>query len=83
MVDYQDRIYAEFEHIQKAIADFAKALKAENITVEKMILFGSYATGHARPDSDIDRVVVSDDFEGKDYWQRIDILSSAVYAASQ
>ncbi len=65
--------------VLETISDFAKALKAENITAEKIILFGSYATGHARPDSDIDLVVVSDDFEGKDYWQRIDILSSAVY----
>ena len=65
--------------VLETISDFEKALRLENIRADKIILFGSYATGHARPDSDIDLVVVSDDFEGKDYWQRIDILSSAVY----
>ena len=65
--------------VLKTISDFEKALKAENITVSKIILFGSYASGHDRPDSDIDLVVISDDFTDKDYWQRIDILSSAVY----
>ena len=65
--------------VLETISDFEKALRLENIRADKIILFGSYATGHARPDSDIDLVVVSDDFEGKDYWQRIDILSSAVH----
>ncbi|HEY5139511.1 MAG TPA: nucleotidyltransferase domain-containing protein [Methylococcales bacterium] len=61
------------------ISDFKKALAAENIRPEKIILFGSYADGTHRPDSDIDLVVISEDFKDKDYWQRIDILSSAVY----
>ena len=61
------------------IDDFQKALLCEQIRPQKIILFGSYACGTARPDSDIDLIVVSDDFEDKDYWQRIDILSSAVY----
>jgi uncharacterized protein len=61
------------------VDEFHKALRLENISPQKIILFGSYSTGNARPDSDIDLVVISDDFEGKDYWQRIDILSSAVY----
>jgi predicted nucleotidyltransferase len=30
-------------------------------TPEKIILFGSYATGHPRPDSDIDLIVVLDE----------------------
>ena len=65
--------------VLKTISDFKKALEAENIKVSKIILFGSYASGNYRPDSDIDLVIISDDFKNKDYWQRIDILSSAVY----
>ncbi len=61
------------------ISDFEKALVLENIKPEKIILFGSCASGTNRPDSDIDLVVISEDFKDKDYWQRIDILSSAVY----
>ncbi len=44
-----------------------------------MILFGSYATGKYKEGSDIDVVVISDNFEGKNYWERIDILSDAIY----
>ena len=32
------------------------------------MLFGSYATGQYRDDSDIDLVVISRDFENKSYW---------------
>jgi len=65
--------------VLETILDFKKALKSENIKAEKIILFGSYASGNYRSDSDIDLVIISDDFKDKDYWQRIDILSSAVY----
>lgn len=65
--------------VLETISDFKKALSAENIKVLKIILFGSYASGNYRSDSDIDLVIISDDFKDKDYWQRIDILSSAVY----
>lgn len=44
-----------------------------------MILFGSYADGTAREDSDIDVVVISSDFADKSYWDRIDLLSDAIY----
>jgi len=48
-----------------------------------LILFGSYATGRYREDSDIDVVVISQDFNDKGYWERIDILSSAIYQVFQ
>lgn len=49
----------------KIIKRFVKALEHEGISVERVILYGSYARGRARPDSDIDVAVVSRDF-GKD-----------------
>lgn len=52
---------------------------ALNIRVEQIILFGSYVTGTAREDSDIDIAVISSSFVGKTYWERIDILSEAIY----
>ena len=42
-------------------------------------MYGSYAQGKAKEGSDIDVLVISDDFFGKSYWERIDILSDAIY----
>ncbi|GBD96809.1 MAG TPA: nucleotidyltransferase domain-containing protein [Nitrospirae bacterium] len=49
----------------KIIKRFTTALIKEGITVDRVILYGSYAKGKERPDSDIDVAVVSSDF-GKD-----------------
>ncbi len=49
----------------KVIKKFAKALKQEGIAIDHIILYGSYAKGHVRPDSDIDVAIVSETF-GKD-----------------
>jgi len=61
------------------ISDFKKAIESAGVRPQKMILFGSYAVGRQRQDSDIDVVVISEDFENKNYWERIDILSAAIY----
>ena len=65
--------------VMKIISDFGRALEAENIKPQKIILFGSFSAKTQRQDSDIDLVVISEDFTGKDYWERIDILSGAIY----
>jgi len=57
---------------------FGKALERRGVRIARMILFGSYATGKFHDGSDIDLVVVSDDFQGRDYWQRLDILDDAL-----
>ena len=49
----------------KIVRKFVKALKQEGIPVDRVILYGSYAKGKTRPDSDIDVVVISKNF-GKD-----------------
>jgi poly(A) polymerase Pap1 len=41
---------------------FAQSL-AEDISIQKVYLFGSYAAGTANEDSDIDILVISDDFK--------------------
>lgn len=61
------------------VSEFRKAIESAGILPQKMILFGSYVSGHPRKDSDIDIVVISEDFEKKSYWERIDILSAAVF----
>lgn len=63
----------------KALFLFRNALEKRNINVNKLILFGSYATDTFHEGSDIDVVVISRDFEGKDFWERIKIMSKAIY----
>ncbi len=46
--------------IIKKLRDFLK-----KHAIEKAILFGSYARGEAKEDSDIDLILVSKEFEGK------------------
>lgn len=65
--------------IVSTIEQFKSQLEVLNITVERMILFGSHAQGNAREDSDIDLIVISSSFADKGYWERIDILSEAIY----
>lgn len=64
--------------VLRIISDYGKALEAEKIRPQKIILFGSYSTGTQHEGSDIDLVVISEDFAGKDYWERIDILATAL-----
>lgn len=64
--------------VLRIIADYGKALEAEGIKPQKIILFGSYSTGTQHEGSDIDLVVISGDFAGKDYWERINILAAAI-----
>ena len=51
--------------IRDIILKFVEALKQEGISVDRVILYGSYAKGKIQPDSDIDVAVVSKHF-GRD-----------------
>lgn len=64
--------------VLKIIADFGRALEAEHVKPEQIVLFGSYSTETQRPDSDVDLVVISEDFSSKGYWERIEILTAAL-----
>ncbi len=57
---------------------FRIAIEAQGVRVSKIVLFGSYANGTAREDSDIDLVVISDDFARMGYWARIEITAQAI-----
>ena len=64
------------------IARFRRGVEARGITPQKVILYGSYADGTHREGSDIDVVIVSQDFAGKGYWERFGILADAIYEIS-
>ena len=64
--------------VLKIVSDFGGVLESQGVRPQKIVLFGSHSTGTQREDSDIDLVVISEDFAGKGYWERIDILSAAI-----
>lgn len=63
----------------KIVDRFYQKIKARGIRPLKLILYGSYSTDTNWEGSDIDIVVISDDFIGKGYWERIDILTDVIY----
>ncbi len=65
--------------ILKIVEQFRKEIEKRGIAPEQIILYGSHATGTAGPGSDIDIVVISEDFSDKSYWDRIDILADVIY----
>jgi predicted nucleotidyltransferase len=58
---------------------FLRKIEARGIKPLKLILYGSYGKGTNHEGSDIDLVIISDDFVSKTYWERIDILSEVIY----
>ena len=59
---------------------FAHELRSRGIQPQQVILYGSQAAGTATEDSDIDVVVISENFSGRSYWERIEVLTDAIYA---
>lgn len=66
----------------KIIDRFRQKIETRGVTAQKIILYGSHASGTSSAVSDIDVVVISDDFVGKSYWERIDILTDVIYEMS-
>lgn len=62
--------------IKKPVNQFLKALP-QNFKVEKVLIFGSYGRNSQSSDSDIDLLVVSDNFKKMDEDKRLDILYRA------
>jgi len=67
------------KNVLESIQKFKVALEEQHVHIQKIILYGSWASGKAHDDSDIDLVVISDSFESKDFWERVEILSKAIY----
>lgn len=59
--------------VNKPLNQFLKALP-KSIKVKNIYIFGSHGVGSADADSDIDVLVVSEDFQGMDEDKRLDLL---------
>jgi predicted nucleotidyltransferase len=59
------------------IRDYKRSLENLGIKVERVILYGSRATGAGQEWSDIDIVVLSEDFAQMDIWERLVVLGKA------
>jgi predicted nucleotidyltransferase len=60
-----------------ALDYFEKQLEQNGLHVSKVILFGSQAKDEATEESDIDVVVLSDDFRNKDIFERVRLTMDA------
>ena len=60
--------------IAKMIQSYLAAVRRSGIRVSQAVLFGSYARGDARPDSDVDILVIAPEFDGPYDKSRIDLL---------
>jgi len=60
-----------------AIIFFEKCLTDKGINISKIILFGSYANGTPDNESDVDLVIVSNDFDGKNIFERATLTKEA------
>ncbi len=62
------------KEIKNIVLEYRKRIENSGIPVERMVLFGSYARGKARKDSDIDICVISSKL-GKDEMSEIGKLN--------
>ncbi len=60
-----------------AITFMEERLKDGGIMVSKIILFGSQARGDTTRESDVDVAIISEDFHGKDIFERAELTKEA------
>ncbi len=63
--------------VVEAIKFLEKCLKDKGLNISKIILFGSQAKGESTEESDIDILIVSNDFQDKDIFERATLTKDA------
>ena len=70
-------MFKKTRDVKRIIERYRQELKSFNINSQKIILYGSYAKGNPREDSDIDLIVISNDFKDMNLRERLEILGIA------
>ena len=70
-------MFKKTRNVKRIIERYRQELRNFNIDSKKIILYGSYAKGNPREDSDIDLIVISDDFKDMNLRERLEILGIA------
>lgn len=60
--------------VLSAVQDYLAAVRRAGVQAERAVLFGSFARGETRPDSDIDLVVIAPEFDGPRKREHMDLL---------
>ena len=63
--------------VVEAIKFLEKCLKEKGLNISKIILFGSQAKGKSTEESDVDILIISNDFRGKDIFERAALTKEA------
>src|SRR3972149_8430847 len=63
--------------VTEAIRFLEKCLKEKGLKVSKIILFGSQVKGKTTEESDVDILIISEDFRGKDIFERARLTKDA------
>ena len=63
-----------------AVKYFEERLRQNNVSISKIILFGSRARRNASAESDVDIVLISRDFTNKDIYRRLALIKEAEIA---
>ena len=66
------------DEVLNIIDRFKESLIKSGLRVEKLVLYGSYFTGTYHEGSDIDLVVISRDFKGKGFLERVEMMLEAL-----
>ena len=64
--------------IEEIISRYTIEIEKMGIKPQKILLYGSYAKGNPREDSDIDLVVVSDNFKDMNIRERLEKVKNYV-----